>query len=51
MGRKKLNRTVEELRKLQRARSKRHYARHRDELNAKSMKRYWEKKERETLID
>jgi membrane protein involved in colicin uptake len=42
MGRKKLNRTKEELLEQQRQRSKRHYQRHKQRLNEQSMQRYWQ---------
>jgi hypothetical protein len=45
MGRKKLNRTREELLKQQRCRAKRYYHNNKEKCNLKSMKRYWSKKE------
>ena len=44
MGRKKLNRTADELRAMRRARQKRFYQKHKDRLNEESMQRYWKKK-------
>lgn len=44
MGRKKLNRSKEELLEMQRIRSKRYYQNHKDRLNEKSMQRYWKDK-------
>lgn len=41
MGRKKLNRTREELLEQQRARAKRYYNKHRSRLNVERMQRYW----------
>jgi hypothetical protein len=44
MGRKKLNRTNEELLEQQRNRAKRYYQQHKQLLNEKSMRRYWQNK-------
>ena len=44
MGRKKLNRTREELLKQQRNRAKRYYERNKERLNEESMERYWKSK-------
>lgn len=44
MGRKKLNRTKDELLEQQRNRAKRYYQRHKQRLNEKSMQKYWENK-------
>jgi hypothetical protein len=44
MGRKKLNRTKEQLLEMQRIRAKRYYQHHRDRLNEKSMQKYWDHK-------
>jgi len=44
MGRKRLNRTQDELLGQQRLRAKRYYQRHKARLNAKSMQRYWGKR-------
>lgn len=44
MGRKKLNRTREELLEQQRGRAKRYYESHREALNEKRMRRYWNEK-------
>jgi len=45
MGRKKLNRTKEELNEQANIRSKRYYHRHKDRINKKTMQRYWKRKE------
>ena len=42
MGRKKLNRPEEELIKERKARQKLYYERHKERINAKTMKRYYE---------
>lgn len=44
MGRKKLNRTREELREQKRIRDKRYYEKHGDEIKRKRMEKYWESK-------
>jgi hypothetical protein len=44
MGRKKLNKTKDELLEQQRNRAKRYYQRHKQRLNEKSMQKYWENK-------
>lgn len=41
MGRKKLNRTKEELDELNRIRLKRYYEKHRDEVKQRNLKRYY----------
>jgi hypothetical protein len=46
MGRKKLNRTKEELDELNRIRLRRYYERHKDEVKQRNLKRYFESKER-----
>jgi hypothetical protein len=45
MGRKKIQRTREELLEQQRARAKRYYENHKERLNAAAMERYWRNKE------
>lgn len=50
MGRKKLNRTKEELAEMNRKRQRRFYKKNRVKIIAKKMKEYWEKKnEREKM--
>lgn len=44
MGRKKLNRTPEQLQEQKRARDKRYYERHKDKLNAKRLEKYYRSK-------
>lgn len=44
MGRKKLNRTKEELDEMNRIRRKRHYENHKEEERDKSLQRYYDKK-------
>lgn len=44
MGRRRLHRTKTELLEQQRQRSKRYYRRHKERLNAESMRKYWKKK-------
>ena len=41
MGRKKLNRTKDELREQKRVRDERYYQRHRNNILEKRMRRYW----------
>jgi hypothetical protein len=41
MGRKKLNKNEDELRKQKRIRDKRYYERHKQNILQKRMKRYW----------
>ena len=41
MGRKKLNRTKEQLREQKRLRDQRYYARHKEKLNRKRLERYY----------
>ena len=43
MGRKKLNKTQDELREQKRIRDKRYYEKHKSKLLQKRMRRYWEK--------
>ena len=45
MGRKKLNRTLEELREQSNIRSKRYYQKNRTKINKKTMERYWRRKQ------
>ena len=47
MGRKKLNRTPEELREQKRIRDQRYYERHKDKLNANKMSKYYANKKRD----
>lgn len=42
MGRKKLNRTIEELREQKRIRDERYYNRHKTQICEKRMQKYWE---------
>ena len=42
MGRKKLNRTENELREQKKIRDKKYYTRHKSKLLQKRMQRYWE---------
>jgi len=44
MGRKKLNRTPEELRKQKRIRDKRYYQKHASRINANKMAKYYKSK-------
>ena len=44
MGRKKLNRTEEELQEQKRIRDARYYAKHRDKIKKERMRKYWKKK-------
>ena len=44
MGRKKLNRTPDEIREQWRKRSQRYYERNKDQLNAKRLERYYRSK-------
>lgn len=44
MGRKKLNRTPDELQEQKRARDKRYYEKHKDKLNAKRLEKYYRSK-------
>jgi hypothetical protein len=45
MGRKKLNRTKEELKEQSNIRSKRYYQRNKEECDRKRMERYWKQKD------
>ena len=47
MGRKKLNRTKEELNELNRIRLRRYYENHKDEVKQRNLKRYFDSKERD----
>ena len=45
MGRKALNRTEEELKKMNRVRAQRYYERHSDKVKRNNLNRYYEKKQ------
>lgn len=47
MGRKKLNRTKEELNELNQNRVKKHYLKHRESIIKKRMQRYWDLRAKE----
>lgn len=49
MGRKKLNRTREELLEQQRVRAKRYYEKHKQRLNKNSLQRYYKQKNKWNL--
>jgi hypothetical protein len=44
MGRKKLNKSLEEIREQNRIRAKRFYDRHKEEVKKNRMRRYWKEK-------
>lgn len=50
MGRKKLNKTADELRKQGNIRSKRYYWKHKEQCNRKRMERYWLEKDKRHIV-